>query len=49
MEKFLEEMKKIQSNLLDYIDSEMITNEKYQNLKSNHYLIIKISNNHHLE
>ena len=34
IEKYLEEMKNIQENLLDYIDSETNVDDKYQNLKN---------------
>ena len=44
IEKYLEEMKKIHENLLDYIDSETNIEEKYQNLK-NIFEDIKIHNN----
>ena len=42
--KYLEEMKKIHENLLDYIDSETNIEEKYQNL-NNIFEDIKIHNN----
>ena len=34
IEKYLEEMRKIQENILDFIDYETNIEEKYQNLKN---------------
>ena len=44
IEKYLEEMRKIQENLLDFIDYETNIEEKYQNLK-NIFDDINIHNN----
>ena len=44
IEKYLEEMRKIQENLLDYIDYEIGIEEKYPNLK-NIFKDINIHNN----